>query len=112
MIILQQIIALLVIVFFLVKLSQQKHRSEITRFEFAIWLMFWLLAGLAVIFIKFIDRISSSLGFRALGIDLMVYMGIALLFYLVMKMRIRINQIDRNITKIVKHLALEEKTRN
>lgn len=109
MIMLQQIIASLVIVFFLVKLWQQKYRSEISRFEFAIWLIFWLLAGLAVIFIKFIDRISSSLGFSARGIDVLVYMGFALLFYLVIKMRIRINQMDKNITKIVKHLALKDK---
>ena len=56
---LQQIIAIFIIVFFIFRLIKQKKKKDINNNEFSLWLIFWLLALTAIILIKQIDFITS-----------------------------------------------------
>ncbi|OGF25518.1 hypothetical protein A2331_01470 [Candidatus Falkowbacteria bacterium RIFOXYB2_FULL_34_18] len=104
----QQIIALFVILYFIIKLFLEKKQNKINVNEFAFWLIFWISAGFAIIFLKHIDRIVAGLGFSSTGIDLLLYIGIIVLFSLIFKLRLKIEKQEKNITKIIREIALKK----
>ncbi len=101
----QQIIALIIILFFLARLFWQKQKKQITANEFVFWLIFWILAAVAMILLKWIDRMVASLGFTGSGIEILLYLGVAILFYFIFRLRLKIEKIERDITKIVREIA-------
>ena len=105
----QQVIAVLIIIFFLFRLFYQLKKQKISRNEFLMWLIFWVLALLAVIFIRVIDKLVGQLGFSGAGIDALVYAGVIILFYLVFRMRLAIIKQDKEITKIIRAISLKDK---
>lgn len=106
---LQQIIGLIIIAFFLARLFWQKQKKQIAPAEFMFWFVFWLLAAGAIICLKWIDRLVAGLGFTGSGIDVLIYIGVAVLFYLVFRVRLKLEKIERDITKIVREISLNNK---
>lgn len=105
---LQQIIALIFIVFFVLRIIYQRQKKQISIQEFIFWLIFWVIAGLAIGFIKQIDNFVAKLGFSGKGIDVLLYLAVAILFYFVFRLRIKLEKIERNITKIIREIATNE----
>ena len=106
---LQQIIALIIIAFFLARLYWQKQKNHIGLNEFVFWLIFWILAALLIIGLKFIDQLVVYLGFSGTGIEVLLYLSVAVLFYFIFRLRLKLEKIEKDITKIVKHIALKDK---
>ncbi len=104
----QQVIALLVIGLFLARLFWQRKNKQVSRIEFFFWLIFWFLAVLVIIFIKKIDILVAGLGFSATGIDVLLYLSVAVLFYFIFRLRLKFEKIDREITKIVREIAIKK----
>ena len=104
----QQIIALLVIGFFLARIFVQRKNKQVSRTEFLFWLIFWFLSAMVIVFIKKIDILVADLGFSAAGIDVLLYLSVAALFYLIFRLRIKLEKIDREITKIVREIAIKK----
>jgi len=105
---LQQIIALIIIAFFLSRLYWQKRKNHISFNEFLFWLFFWLVAAVLIIGLKFIDRLVADLGFSGSGIQVLFYLSIAILFYSIFRIRLKMEKIEKDITKIVKNIALKD----
>ncbi len=105
----QQTIALIIIAFFLARLFWQKQKKQIGAGEFIFWLVFWLLAAIAMICLKWIDRLVAGLGFSAMGIEVLLYIAVAILFYFIFRLRLRLEKIEKDITKIVRNIALKNK---
>lgn len=106
---LQQIVAIIIIFFFIIKLNNQKKKKEISRNEFSLWLSFWLLALLAIIFIKQIDSLVHFLGFSGSGINFLIYLAVMALFYLVFRLRLNIAKLDKNLTEVVRIVTINNK---
>lgn len=106
---LQQIIAILIILFFVFKLNNQKRKKEISANEFSLWLVFWFLALVAIIFIKQIDIFVHNLGFSGSGINFLIYLAVMALFYLVFRLRLTIAKLDKNLTEVVRIVTLNNK---
>lgn len=104
----QQILAGLIIIFFLIKLKKQRKKGTISFNEFIFWLVFWILAALVVAFIKEIDKILINLGFSSSAINLVFYIAVLFLFYLIFKMRLKIVQIEKDITSLARKISLKE----
>lgn len=104
---LQQILALIVIAFFLARLFWQKQKQEIAAGEMVFWFIFWIGAALAVIFLKYIDQLVARLGFTGSGIQILLYVAIAILFYLLFRLRLRLAKMEQDLTKIVTAIALK-----
>ncbi|MCK5510779.1 DUF2304 family protein [Candidatus Parcubacteria bacterium] len=104
----QQIIALMVIGFFLARIFIQRKNKQVSRTEFLFWLIFWFLSAMVIVFIKKIDILVADLGFSAAGIDVLLYLSVAALFYLIFRLRIKLEKIDREITKIVREIAIKK----
>lgn len=102
----QQIIALIIIAFFLARLFWRKQKKQIGANEFIFWLFFWLAAALAVISLKWLDRLVAALGFSGSGIEVLLYVAIAVLFYFIFRLRLRLEKMERDITKVVREIAI------
>ncbi len=105
---LQQIIALIIIAFFLARLFWQNQKKQITAVEFIFWLFFWVASAIAIISLKWVDRVVANFGFTASGINVLLYLSVAVLFFLVFRLRLKLNRIQQDITKIVRHIALKK----
>ncbi len=105
---LQQILALIVIVFFLLRLFKQKNHKQINGSEFFLWLIFWLLALGAIVFIKQIDTLVAWLGFSGTAINVLVYLMMLALIYQVFSMRLSIAKMNKNISELNQALTLKK----
>ena len=105
---LQQILALLVIIFFLIRLFNQKNKKQINGSEFLLWLIFWLIAFGAIIFIKQIDALVAWLGFSGAAINILVYLVVLALIYQVFRMRLTIAKMEKNISELNQALTLKK----
>ena len=102
---LQQVLALIIIIFFISRLFWQKKKGLLGINEFMFWLIFWVIAALAIVFIKWIDELVAGLGFTGSGIEVLLYLGVVILFYFIFRLRLRLEKIERNITEIVRSIA-------
>ncbi len=105
---LQQIIALIIILYFIIRLLLQKQKQQISKNEFIFWFIFWIFSAVAISSLKWIDKLAINFGFSSSGIDILLYIGIIILFYLIFKIRLKLENIEKNITKIVRKDALEK----
>ncbi|MCU0679920.1 MAG: DUF2304 domain-containing protein [Planctomycetes bacterium] len=104
----QQLLAILVIIFFFTRILNQKRKKKISNNEFWLWTFFWAIASLAIIFIKQIDQLAKMAGFSSSGINLLLYLAVMALFYLVFKLRLKMARQDQEITNIVRNIAIKQ----
>lgn len=96
----QVIFAVVVIVFFIFKLYWQKQKGAVSSGEFVFWLIFWLASLVLVLFLKPLDRLVASFGFSVSAIQVAAYLAIAVLFYFVFRVRLKLEKLDEDLTKI------------
>ncbi|MFA5022257.1 MAG: DUF2304 domain-containing protein [Patescibacteria group bacterium] len=87
------------------------QKGDITSRELTLWTTFWLLVGGVALVPKKTDAIAQWLGVER-GSDLLVYLSIIVLFFIVFKIVVKLEKINRDITKVVRREALEEKNKN
>ena len=102
-----QIIAIIFALFALSRATLRLKDKSINSIQFIFWGLIWV----AVIIIAFVPNITSSisniLGIRR-GIDVLIYLGMILLFYLIFRLYVKIDRIERDITKIVRKITLKK----
>lgn len=108
----QQIITLVIILFIIYQLKKQKKKDAIKKNELIFWLVFWLLAALAIIFIKQIDLVLSNLGITASGINFLFYLGVLVLFYFVFRLRLTLAKLDNQLTELSRQIAIDRTKNN
>lgn len=105
---LQKLLALAVIAFFLVKLLWQQRQRKLAWTEFSFWLIFWLSSAIAVLMLGKIDRLVASLGFSGNGIEVLLYVGLAICLYFIFRLRLRLEKMDRQLTQIASLIARQQ----
>lgn len=105
---LQQIFAVILILFFILRLFSAKSKGAMSSAEFNLWLVFWLFSIAVVISIKKIDALVAFIGFSSSGINVMLYFAIISLFYLLFRIRLKIEKMDKDITKLVREISLNK----
>jgi len=103
-----KIIIILFIVFTSWRTILRFKKRDITSRELVIWLIFWALVAVATLIPKETDIIAQWLGVGR-GADLLVYLSIIVLFFVVFKIIVKLEKIDRDMTKIVRSTALKNK---
>ena len=104
----QQLLAIIIIAFFLIRLFEQKKKKQISANEFLVWLIFWLSALIAIIFLKQIDILVAKLGFSGTGINVLVYLALLALIFLVFRMRLTNAKMEKNISELNQALTLKK----
>lgn len=85
---------------------RKRQEGSLSRRGLAFWIIFWLLADLAVIWPNSTTVLANALGIGR-GSDFVIYISLALLFFLIFKLHIKIETINRDVTKIVRDRALK-----
>lgn len=105
-----QFFTIIVVVLLLTRVGAKLKRKEITLRESLFWSVLWLAVGVVVLYPRLTDKLASVIGLQtATGIDLVVYVAVGVVFYLVFRIFVRIEKIEREITKVVRHLAMRDR---
>lgn len=99
------IIAALLAVLGLYKRKKTGQLDNITGF---FWLLFWLLVIIAAVWPNSTSLIAKFFGIGR-GVDLVMYIAIAGLFYLVFRTQVKLEELNRNLTKLVRKDSLKNK---
>jgi hypothetical protein len=102
-----QIILLSLAVFIIGVVILRYRQRRIGTFAFLSWLLLWSVAAVVILFPNSTMGVAHFLGIGR-GADLVLYVGAMLIFYLIFRLFARLEQMDRNMTKIVRTLALRE----
>lgn len=85
-----------------------KWRRRDLRFsEFLFWIILWGAIGLVVIYPKTSTFVANLLGVGR-GADLVIYSSLLLIFYLSFRIFMRLEKMEKQITKVVIDNALKE----
>ncbi|MCK9417091.1 DUF2304 domain-containing protein [Candidatus Dojkabacteria bacterium] len=80
-----------------------KDKTSIIKILF--WLIFWAGAIILIWLPKgIIDNIGQFFGVEK-GLDLVVYLSIIILFYIVLRIYNKVDKTQKNITKIIREIA-------
>ncbi len=103
-----QIIVVLFSLFAISRVFLRYKDKKLTINQFIFWCIIW--AGLITLtlFPKLTSPLSRILGVGR-GSDIFIYLGIALLFYIVFRIYVKTEEQDQNITKLVRELAKKKK---
>jgi hypothetical protein len=101
-----QIILSAFILLILLNLIFKNKKQHLRKTEFFLWFLFWFLGGLTIWFPNLLTQFANFLGIGR-GADLIFYLSIIILFFIISKIYIKIEKIERNITKLVRKDALE-----
>lgn len=82
--------------------------GEISMRELLLWMALWI----AIIFLSLVPDVASFIsGLFGIerGLDLAVYLSIIMLFYLIFRMYVKIENLQHDITKLVREFARRRK---
>jgi len=102
-----QIAALIVAVIHLARIISLWRGSKIPTKAAIFWFFVWFAVLIIVFFTPAIDALSKPIGVGR-GIDLVVYIAILGLFYVVFQLYMKIDKLEREITKLVREIALKK----
>ena len=85
-----------------------KEKILSTRAAF-FWMVIWIAALVGILLPATTTRIASFFGVGR-GVDVIVYVSLALLFYLVFRIYVMIEDIRHEITFLVREIALKNST--
>jgi hypothetical protein len=83
------------------------RQRKIGAFGFFLWLILWVAAATVITFPESTVVVARLLGIGR-GVDLVLYVSIILILYLLFRVYVRLEQLDRDLTQIVRALALRE----
>lgn len=100
-----QIILLFFLIFAVSRVFLRLKDGSLTLGAFLFWVGIWVTAGLAVIDPGFTSYIAIKIGIQR-GTDVIIYLSLALLFYLTFRTNIFIENLKEEITKLTREIAL------
>ncbi len=84
--------------------------KSINGFELIFWSAMWLSVVAVASFPGIFTTLSTLLGIGR-GVDTLLYAGMILLFYLLFRLYVRVEEQKKEITKLVREIAVEKKKR-
>jgi len=84
------------------------REGRISKRIFFLWLAIWLSVVLVAFYPGVTIFLSGLVGIQR-GIDFAVYSSILLLFYLIFLIYVRLDNLEKNITTVVREVALNRK---
>lgn len=105
-----QIILVLFLIFAVSRVVNQVKSGNITAGSFIFWTGLFILAIIGVVTPELTGKLAKLLGIGR-GADVIIYLSIVLLFYLVFRLSIIIEDLRHEITKLVREIALSKENK-
>lgn len=106
-----QIVLTVFILFAASRVLLRFREKVITHWVFMLWSIIWIVALIVVISPPITTRLASLFGIGR-GVDIIVYVSLAALFYLVFRLYVMIEDLRHEITYLVRRIALQNTTKN
>lgn len=78
---------------------------------FVLWTLTWTVIVLVALFPSIVDFLISFSGSGRTGLGTVFGMGLVFLFFVVYRLYVKLERLERNLTKTVQELALKENWR-
>ncbi|MBI4438290.1 DUF2304 family protein [Candidatus Uhrbacteria bacterium] len=104
------IIQILIIVFALFAVTRtvlQFKKGTVTRRWLLFWILFWLVAGIVAALPQTADTLARIVGVGR-GADVVIYFSLVVIFYLIFRLYVKIEQVEGEITRLVRNRSLDE----
>ena len=99
--------------YLIARIGSKLKKREITLKEAIAWSIVWAGVGIVVSFPQIADRIASFIGLQtATGIDLVVYIAVGVLFWLVFRLFVKVEHMGQDITKLVRDNAIKKESQS
>ena len=108
------LIQILLVIFFLfvvVKVFARYRNGDLRLSGLLFWIGFWMLATVIVVWPNSTMQLAKILGVGR-GVDAIMYFALALLFFVFFRTTVKIEQLNRDITKLTRKITLLESERN
>ncbi|PIR03227.1 MAG: hypothetical protein COV60_01425 [Candidatus Magasanikbacteria bacterium CG11_big_fil_rev_8_21_14_0_20_43_7] len=102
-----QLLFMLFSLFALGNVIRRKHERLLSVLGTCFWSGFWILADIVVLFPDSMTLFANKLGIGR-GTDFVSYVAFALIFFVLFRLHIKLHEIQRDITNVVRKEALEE----
>jgi hypothetical protein len=102
-----QVIAIIFALFALVRVILKLKRKKLTINEFIFWASMWVILILLSIFPDVSHVIAGFFGFGR-GLDFFIVASILIIFYLIFRIFVKLEEIDSRITRLARNIALKE----
>lgn len=107
MLILIQIIAALFALFALTRVYLRFKERKLSSLAFILWVFVWVAGCFAIFFPGLTTRIAHLVGIGR-GVDVVLYASIVVIFYLLFRLYIKMEDTQRQITTIIHKMALQK----
>ena len=104
------IIASLFILFALSRALLQFRNGALSWRALLFWVVIWGGAGFIILYPRTTGNLASSLGVSR-GSDVIVYTSVIVIFYLLFRIYVYLNEVNYNLTRVVRQIALDEVTK-
>ncbi len=104
------IIQFLIIVFALFAITRtvrQFRKGVVTRTWLLFWILFWIVAGVVAALPQTADALARVVGVGR-GADVVIYLSLVVIFYLIFRLYVKIEQVEGEITHLVRKLSVDE----
>jgi hypothetical protein len=105
--VIQIVVTIGVVLFILPNIYSSYKKKNLTTIGSIFWLFFWLTGLIVIWFPDLIGLIGELMGVER-SIDALVYISIVYLLYVSLIQKIRLNEINREITELTRKTALNE----
>ena len=102
-----QIFILLFALFAISRTLRQFRQGALSIVWLIFWIVFWIAVGGVALSPQTTDVVAKLVGVGR-GADFMIYLSMIALFYLIFRLFGKIEDVEREITKLVRKLAIEE----
>lgn len=102
------LIQIILVVFFMYatgRVFKRYRTGELTLWLTAAWMIFWLLACIVTLVPNSTSSLAKIVGVGR-GADLVIYVSVAVLFFLLFRVMARIERLNKTITELTRALAL------
>lgn len=103
-----QIILIIFFLFALVKVGKRYYYKDLSLAEALSWSIFWVGAGIIVTIPNSTFYFARLLGVGR-GADVVIYAALVLLFFILFRLTIKIDQMSKHITLLTRRHALNRK---
>lgn len=95
-----------IVLFILYRTIHSLRKRDMMPFFGLYWIVFWLVILFFIVRDDLLITVAHKLGVSR-GVDLAIYISIAVIFYLLYKIFVRLEQIQAQMTKLVRNDALK-----
>ena len=86
---------------------KKKKDSLLSTAGMLFWVVFWLLAVVLVLWPNSTVAVANYLGIGR-GADLVLYVSLVVIFFILFKLHVKIESIGRDVTKVVRKESLKD----